>query len=50
MKTSRQRSPGTANQAGDVGDESNVNPIMTESEEQFVPNVHPPNDDETVFK
>ncbi|XP_024938465.1 transmembrane and coiled-coil domains protein 2 isoform X3 [Cephus cinctus] len=43
--TNRQRSPGAIVRAGDTMDETNTNPTTGELEE-FVPNVHPPTDDE----
>ncbi|XP_015431716.1 PREDICTED: transmembrane and coiled-coil domains protein 2 isoform X4 [Dufourea novaeangliae] len=45
MKGSRQKSPGTVIRIGDAMDESNTNLITAEPDE-FVPNIHPPTDDE----
>ncbi|XP_043252235.1 transmembrane and coiled-coil domains protein 2 isoform X3 [Colletes gigas] len=45
MKGSRQKSPGTVIRVGDAMDEPNTNLITAEPEE-FVPNIHPPTDDE----
>ncbi|XP_076174961.1 transmembrane and coiled-coil domain 2 protein Dmtn isoform X2 [Ptiloglossa arizonensis] len=45
MKGSRQKSPGTVFRVGDAMDEPNTNLITAESDE-FVPNIHPPTDDE----
>ncbi|XP_066599455.1 transmembrane and coiled-coil domains protein 2 isoform X2 [Prorops nasuta] len=44
--SSRQRSPGNVIRMGDAMDESNPNPVTAEPEE-FVPNIHPPTDDES---
>ncbi|KAG7198996.1 hypothetical protein KM043_013148 [Ampulex compressa] len=41
----RQRSPGTVIRMGDNMDEPSTNPITAEPDE-FVPNIHPPTDDE----
>lgn len=43
----RQRSPGTLIRMGDVMDEPSSNPNTAEPDE-FVPNIHPPTDDEGV--
>lgn len=43
----RQRSPGTLIRVGDAMDESSGNPNTAEPDE-FVPNIHPPTDDEGV--
>ncbi|XP_054002619.1 transmembrane and coiled-coil domains protein 1 isoform X3 [Hylaeus anthracinus] len=45
MKGSRQKSPGTVIRVGDAMDEPNTNLITAEPDE-FVPNIHPPTDDE----
>lgn len=46
--SSRQRSPGTVIRMGDAMDEpSSSNPNTAEPDE-FVPNIHPPTDDEGV--
>lgn len=47
MKGSRQKSPGTVIRVGDAMDEPNTNLITAEPDE-FVPNIHPPTDDEGV--
>ncbi|XP_029032615.1 transmembrane and coiled-coil domains protein 2 isoform X6 [Osmia bicornis bicornis] len=45
MKGSRQKSPGTVIRVGDAMDDPNTNQITAEQDE-FVPNIHPPTDDE----
>ncbi|XP_076239762.1 transmembrane and coiled-coil domain 2 protein Dmtn isoform X4 [Calliopsis andreniformis] len=45
MKGSRQKSPGSVIRVGDAMDEPNTNLITAEPDE-FVPNIHPPTDDE----
>lgn len=45
--SSRQRSPGTLIRMGDAMDEPSSNPNTAEPDE-FVPNIHPPTDDEGV--
>lgn len=45
--SSRQRSPGTLIRMGDVMDEPSSSSITAEADE-FVPNIHPPTDDEGV--
>lgn len=47
MKGSRQKSPGTVIRVGDAMDEPNTSLITAEPDE-FVPNIHPPTDDEGV--
>lgn len=47
MKSSRQRSPGNLIRMGDAMDESS-NITNTAEPEEFVPNIHPPTDDEGV--
>ncbi|KAK0094697.1 hypothetical protein PV326_010250 [Microctonus aethiopoides] len=41
----RQRSPGAMARSGDTSDEPNTNPSNVETED-FIPNIHPPTDDE----
>ncbi|XP_076389693.1 transmembrane and coiled-coil domain 2 protein Dmtn isoform X4 [Megachile rotundata] len=45
MKGSRQKSPGTVIRVGDAMDDPNTN-LITAEQDEFVPNIHPPTDDE----
>lgn len=47
MKGSRQKSPGTVIRGGDAMDDPNTN-LITAEQDEFVPNIHPPTDDEGV--